>query len=155
LSKPKAPFWKSKSLAEMTPEEWESLCDGCGRCCTVKLEDEDTGEIHQTRLACKLLEIGSCRCKDYPSRHTKVDDCVVLTPENVLTLKWLPGTCAYVRLAQGKPLLWWHHLVSGDRETVHAAGISVRGRVRSEGRIAEHNFARYIVPPLADEPAAE
>ncbi|MEZ5923902.1 MAG: YcgN family cysteine cluster protein [Hyphomicrobiaceae bacterium] len=153
LSRSKRPFWQVKPLAEMTAGEWESLCDGCGRCCTVKLEDEDTGEIHQTRLACKLLDIGSCRCKDYPSRHKKVHDCVALTPENVLSLKWLPRTCAYVLVAEGKPLQWWHHLVSGDPESVHAAGISVREVVRSETRIAEHNYERYIIPPLSDQAA--
>jgi uncharacterized cysteine cluster protein YcgN (CxxCxxCC family) len=150
LSSPKAPFWETKNLAEMTPNEWESLCDGCGRCCLVKLEEEDTGKIHQTRLACKLLEIGSCRCKDYPSRHKKVHDCVQLTPENVLTLKWLPKTCAYVLVGERKPLHWWHPLVSGDAQTVHEAGISIRDMARSEGRIAEHNFWRYVVPPLSD-----
>lgn len=152
---PKAPFWETTPLAEMSAAEWESLCDGCGRCCTVKLEDEDSGEIHQTRLACKLLDISQCRCKDYANRHRKVHDCVVLTPDNVLTLKWLPKTCAYVRLAEGKPLAWWHPLVSGDPTTVHQAGISVQGKVRSESRIAEHNFDRYVVPPFADEPVSE
>ncbi len=155
LPGPKAPFWETTPLTEMSEAEWESLCDGCGRCCTVKLEDEDTGEIHQTRLACKLLDIGQCRCKDYANRHTKVHDCVVLTPETVPTLKWLPKTCAYVRLAEGNPLLWWHPLVSGSPDTVHQAGISVQGKVRSESRIAEHNIPRYVVPPFADEPVSE
>ncbi len=150
LSSRGAPFWETKSLDEMTSEEWESLCDGCGRCCLVKLEDEDTGEIHQTRLACKLLEIGACRCRDYPNRHKKVHDCVALGPENVLELKWLPKTCAYVLLAKGEKLRWWHPLVSGDPESIHEAGISVRSMARSEGRIAEHNFWRYIVGPLSE-----
>ena len=126
------PFWKSKTLDQMTPGEWESLCDGCGRCCLNKLEDEDTGEFLYTRAACKLLDIGTCRCTDYSNRHDKVPDCVALTPQNVGSLGWLPGTCAYRLLAEGKSLPWWHPLVSGDPQTVVDAGVSVRGRTVSE-----------------------
>jgi len=113
----------------MTKEEWESLCDGCARCCLVKLEDEETGEIHFTDLGCKLLDEHSCRCRDYRRRSWRVPDCVRLTPEQVRRLPWLPKTCAYRALAEGRDLAWWHPLVSGDPDTVHAAGVSVRGRV--------------------------
>ncbi|EJW09810.1 putative YcgN protein [Rhodovulum sp. PH10] len=123
------PFWKRKALAEMTAGEWESLCDGCGRCCLNKLEDEDTGEIYYTDVGCRLLDGDSCRCRDYPNRQAQVDNCDRLTPANVPRLKWLPKTCGYRLIAEGRDLYWWHPLVSGDPETVHAAGVSVRGRV--------------------------
>lgn len=123
------PFWRTKSLESMSDTEWESLCDGCGRCCLVKLEDEDTQEIYYTDVGCTLLDSESCRCRDYPNRQAKVADCVRLTPAAVRSLSWLPPTCAYRLLADGNDLYWWHPLVSGDRRTVHSAGISVRERV--------------------------
>ena len=123
------PFWEVKTHEEMTREEWESLCDGCGRCCLVKLEDVDSGEIHFTDIGCKLLDAKTCRCRDYRRRRSRVADCVKLTPEAVRTLSWLPVTCAYRRIAEGRGLAWWHPLVSGTPETVHQAGVSVRGRV--------------------------
>lgn len=123
------PFWRAKSLEAMTSQEWESLCDGCGRCCLVKLEDADTSEVLYTDVGCTLLDDATCRCRDYPNRQAKVPDCVRLTPEAVRSLSWLPETCAYRLVAEGHDLYWWHHLVSGDRDTVHAAGISVRDRV--------------------------
>jgi uncharacterized cysteine cluster protein YcgN (CxxCxxCC family) len=126
------PFWRTKTLAEMNPAEWESLCDGCGKCCLIGLEDEETGEIHLTDVACKLFDGGSCRCADYANRKTKVPDCVKLTPENVPTLYWLPKTCAYRLVARGEDLRAWHPLVSGDPDSVHAAGVSVRGKTRKE-----------------------
>ena len=122
-------FWETKSLEEMDSAEWESLCDGCARCCLVKLEDEDSGEIAYTDVGCTLLDGRSCRCRDYDNRQSKVADCVRLTPQSVRTLGWLPPTCAYRLLAEGRGLYWWHPLVSGDAATVHAAGISVRDRV--------------------------
>ena len=139
-----APFWTRKKLAEMTAAEWESLCDGCGKCCLNKLMDEDTGEIQPTRLACRLLDIGACRCTRYAERQRLVPDCVMLTPQNVAGLKWMPSTCAYRLLEEGKPLPWWHPLVSGDPETVHQAGVSVRGRVVSE-RGAKKPLEHYVV----------
>jgi len=123
------PFWKQKSLEEMTAAEWESLCDGCGRCCLVKLEDEDSGEIAYTDVGCTLLDGEACRCGDYPRRSERVPDCVRLTPEAVRTLRWLPPTCAYRLVAEGRDLPAWHPLVTGDPDSVHAAGVSVRGRV--------------------------
>ena len=123
------PFWRTKTLDEMSAREWESLCDGCGRCCLVKLEDEDTGDIHFTDIGCKLLDTKKCSCTDYSRRRRRVPDCVKLTPEAVRTLSWLPLTCAYRVLADGRDLAWWHPLVSGSGETVHQAGVSVRGRV--------------------------
>jgi uncharacterized protein len=128
------PFWRRKTLAEMTRGEWESLCDGCARCCLVKLEYDDTGEVDHTEIACRLLDLKTCQCSDYPHRRQKVSDCLSLTPAKVRRLTWLPATCAYRLVAAGRDLYWWHHLVSGDRETVHQAGISVRGRVISEDK---------------------
>jgi uncharacterized protein len=138
------PFWKSKSLAQMTRAEWESLCDGCGRCCLNKLEDEDTGEFIYTRAACKLLDLETCRCTDYPNRARKVPDCVTLTPENVPTLGWLPATCAYRLLDEGKSLPWWHPLVSGDPATVIAAGISVKDEAYSESGLTVDDLVDHI-----------
>ena len=123
------PFWKTTPLEEMTEQQWESLCDGCGRCCLVKLEDYDTGDILFTDVGCTLLDEGSCRCSDYVRRQEKVEDCVRLTPEAVRTLSWLPVTCGYRLVAEGEDLKDWHPLVSGSAETVHQAGISVRGRL--------------------------
>ncbi len=124
-----AQYWKTKTLSEMTPSEWEKLCDGCGKCCLSKLEDEDTGEIHWTTVGCRLFDAKRCRCRDYANRLAKVHDCVQLTPENAGKLAWLPSTCAYRLLAEGKDLHWWHPLVSGSPQTVHEAGISVKGKV--------------------------
>ncbi|WP_159592855.1 YcgN family cysteine cluster protein [Chelativorans xinjiangense] len=145
------PFWKTKPLEAMSPAEWESLCDGCGKCCLAKLEDEDTGDIHWTSVACRLFDAGACRCTDYAGRLKRVPDCVRLTPENVRTLTWLPATCAYRLVAEGKDLAWWHPLVSGNPETVHEAGISVRGRVRAlEDELdAPEDYFPYV---LEEEP---
>jgi hypothetical protein len=155
------PFWKRKTLEEMTAREWESLCDGCGRCCLNKLEEEGTEKIFFTDVACKLLDHETCRCKDYRNRLKKVPDCVGLTPAEVRTLDWLPPTCAYDLLAKGKDLYWWHPLVSGDPETVHIAGISVRGRVGAcETKVPDDQLENWIVswpgrlPKGAATPAA-
>lgn len=139
------PFWETKALQQMTRAEWESLCDRCGQCCMLKVEDEDTSKIFLTRLACKLLDINSCGCRDYPDRHDSVPDCVVLTPETVSTYTWLPRTCAYRLLAEGRPLAWWHPLVSGDPDTIHQAGISVRTWARSEKGVKPSAIMRYII----------
>jgi hypothetical protein len=139
------PFWRAKTLEEMTPSEWESLCDGCGRCCLVKLEDEDTGRIHATDVACTLFDAGDCRCRDYANRAAKVPDCVTLTPAEVRALDWLPPTCAYRLVARGEDLKWWHPLVSGDPGTVVAAGVSVKGRVfASEDDVPADELASRI-----------
>ena len=139
------PFWRRKTLAEMTQEEWESLCDGCGKCCLVKLEDADSGAIHHTDVACHLLNLGTCRCSNYPARKSIVEDCVVLTPETVGDLSWMPSTCAYRVLSEGRDLAWWHPLVSGDPESVHQAGISVRGRAVTEARVPDAELEDHIV----------
>jgi uncharacterized cysteine cluster protein YcgN (CxxCxxCC family) len=151
------PFWKRKSLEEMTDSEWESVCDGCGRCCLVKLEDADDSSLtYFTNVGCRLLDGEACRCTDYPNRSAKVDDCVRLTPRNVRKIVWLPPTCGYRLLAEGKDLYWWHPLVSADPTTVHAAGVSVRGRVKaSEEEVPDDKLEDWIVgwpqqlPPAA------
>jgi len=126
------PFWRVKRLEDMEPAEWESLCDGCGRCCLNKLEDFDTGAIAWTDVACRLLDTGSCRCSNYHGRQDEVPDCISLDAAAVRSLSWLPPSCAYRLVAEGRDLYWWHPLVSGDPETVHQARISVRNRTVSE-----------------------
>jgi len=141
-----APFWRTKTMAEMTKAEWESLCDGCGRCCLNKLIDADTAETVFTGVGCKLLDDKTCRCRDYSHRQARVRDCVRLTPRNVRRLSWLPPTCGYRLVAEGRDLAWWHPLVSGDPETVHTAGVSVRGRVAaSEKDVPDDKLEDYIV----------
>ncbi len=127
-----AAFWENISLAEMNATQWESLCDSCGKCCLHKLEDEDSGNVYTCNVACKLMDVETCRCQDYKNRKIQVPDCTVLTVERITEFHWLPETCAYRLLAEGKPLFEWHPLVSGDVSTVHSAGISVRGRVVTE-----------------------
>ena len=157
MKKSEAPFWKTKTLGEMTEAEWESLCDGCGKCCLAGIEDEDTGEIFLTDVACKLFDSGLCRCSDYPNRQKLVSDCVKLTPENVPELYWLPKTCAYRLVDQKRDLFWWHPLVSGDPDTVHQANVSVRGKTRPEGRLKTAGLIKRITkwPNPKDEPPAK
>jgi uncharacterized protein len=132
----KQPFWE-KPLASLDRGEWEALCDGCGRCCVHKLEDEETGLLYATNVACKLLDRSTGLCSDYPNRKARVDDCVVLKQSDVGALDWLPETCAYRLRAAGKPLPSWHYLVSGSRETVHREGQSTRGWTVSEEDVEE------------------
>lgn len=145
------PFWHVKSLSEMTQREWEQLCDGCGRCCLLKLEDEDTGDIYLTRLACRMLDVGKCRCREYERRHELVHDCLSIAPDTVTSFSWLPATCAYRRIAEGRGLAWWHPLVSGDPETVHQAGISLRGWARPETQANSAELENYIIDDFDDD----
>ena len=128
-------FWEYKTLEEMSSKEWESLCDGCAKCCLLKLEDEDTGDIAYTRLHCTLLDTETCQCSDYINRKAKVPDCVSLTPKSVSELKWMPRTCSYRLIHEGKPLPDWHHLISGDRSLIHDIGESVQGKTVSEDTV--------------------
>jgi uncharacterized cysteine cluster protein YcgN (CxxCxxCC family) len=137
------PFWKRKSLEEMTRAEWESLCDGCARCCLIKLQDADTDVVSYTDVSCKLLDTDTCRCTKYTTRSKLVPDCITLNSENFRELSWMPSTCAYRLIAEGQDLYWWHPLVSGDPETVHLAGVSVRNRCIPEKR--RMNLEKRIV----------
>lgn len=144
-SEEKKPFWETKTLEEMTKSEWESLCDGCGRCCLNKLEDWDTGQIVWTDVACELLDGTTCRCRDYHNRFETVPDCIQLTPEKVRTLPWLPVTCAYRLLRDGEELAWWHPLISGTQQTVHEAGVSVTKRTVPENGMAIEDYEHHVV----------
>lgn len=139
-------FWKHKPLKSLTSEEWEALCDGCGKCCLNKLEDEDTGEVALTRIACRLLDDQSCKCGQYPIRHQFIPDCIVLKPSNIdENAYWMPKTCAYRLLWSGQPLFDWHPLISRNPETVHTANISVRGMTLSEFDINEEDWEDHII----------
>ena len=137
-------FWKRKSLAEMTNSEWESLCDGCALCCLQKLEDEETGDVYFTDVACRLLNTETCRCTDYAARAKKVADCLVLSVDEPATFHWLPGSCAYRRLAEGKELPDWHPLRTGEPDSVHEAGISAKGKVVSETKTRQWTVLRKL-----------
>ncbi len=142
------PYWRRKTLAQMTQDEWEGLCDGCGKCCLLKVEFEDTGDILPTSVACKLLDLESCQCSNYADRRRHVPDCINLRHvAHLPTIGWLPETCAYKLIAEGRDLYSWHYLVSGSRDTVHEAGMSVRYKVISEEDIGDpdENLPRYVV----------
>jgi uncharacterized cysteine cluster protein YcgN (CxxCxxCC family) len=141
LKASRAPFWERKRLDQMSAREWESLCDGCGLCCLIRFEDEDSGEIIPTRVSCRLFDGDACGCKDYANRKAQVPDCIKLTPWNIEDLQWMPRSCAYRRLHEGKPLPVWHPLLTGDRETVHTAGVSIRGQTINEAVLADPDDA--------------
>ena len=138
-------FWEDKTLEQLTQEEWESLCDGCGRCCLNKLEDVDTGHYYYTDVACRLLDDSTCRCLGYSNRERMVTDCMVLDNTDTGLFAWLPTTCAYRRIAEGKPLKSWHHLISGDRSTVHTSGISVQGQTWREDDVMHTDLEDHII----------
>lgn len=138
-------FWVSKSLQDMTREEWESLCDGCARCCLHKLEDEDSGEVYYTEIHCRYMNTDNCRCTVYQERQKKVPTCVWLTPEQAEQFFWLPETCAYRLLAEGKPLFDWHPLISGDPNSVHQADISIAGKGISDDQVPEEDWQDHII----------
>tara|TARA_X000001036_G_C20056713_1_gene553267 strand:+ start:72 stop:530 length:459 start_codon:yes stop_codon:yes gene_type:complete len=136
-------FWKSKTLKQMTNDEWESLCDGCGKCCLHKLEDIDTGEISVSNVSCMYLDLKTCGCMDYKHRHKNVKDCIKLTPETIDKINWLPNTCSYKLVLNNDDLPDWHHLVSGDKNTIHERGMSVKNFSISEKDISDVN--EYIL----------
>ncbi len=139
------PFWETTALEDMTHAQWEALCDGCARCCLHKLQDQASGQIYLTMVACRLLDRQTCRCRDYGRRTERVGQCLVLSASTVSAADWLPDTCAYRKLLAGKPLSWWHPLISADRETVHRAGVSVRGLALSEEDVHPDDWPRMIL----------
>lgn len=138
-------FWIQKSLQEMTQEEFEAVCDGCGKCCLHKLEDEDSGDVFYTKVACRFLDHNTCRCQSYSDRQQKVPDCVVLTPATLAETYWLPETCAYRLLDEGLPLFDWHPLVSGDPDSVHRANMSVANKVIAEENVDLDDLEDYVI----------
>ena len=139
-------FWERKKMAQMSQKEWEALCDGCGKCCLNKLEDEDTGEVALTNVACRLLDDTTCRCAQYPIRHQFVPECIVMSPNNIEEhMYWLPQTCAYRLVHEGQPLADWHPLISGTAETVHKAGVSVKNRTIPEFEVDEDDWEEHII----------
>ncbi len=148
------PFWEVKRLSQMTVREWESLCDGCARCCLVRFEDEETGEVIPTRAACRLLDCDTGRCRDYANRKRHVPDCIKLTPRNVAALTWMPSTCAYRRLHEGRGLPDWHPLVTGDPDSTRKAGVTVAGQVFSETVLKDVEDAiDFEAPELMSDPS--
>lgn len=142
---PEARFWEHKTLDQLSVEEWEALCDGCGRCCLLKIEDADSGDLFYTNVVCEYYDQDRCRCSQYADRSLLVPDCIKVTPEVARTQTWLPDTCAYRLLAEGKPLYDWHPLLSGDPQSVHAAGVSIRDRVISETYVHPDELAEHLV----------
>lgn len=141
----KKPFWETKSLAEMTRKEWESLCDGCAKCCLHKLEDTDSGEVWYTRVVCKYLDQEKCQCTVYSKREKLVHDCMVLSLDNLADLDWMPGTCAYRLVHEGKPLPAWHPLLTGNRNDIIATDNTVTGKVISEEYVHVDGFEEHII----------
>ena len=139
-------FWRDTPMNKLSQKEWEALCDGCGKCCLNKLEDEETGEVALTRLACRLLDDSTCRCSQYPIRHQFVPECIVMTPANIADhLYWLPQTCAYRLVYEGRDLFDWHPLISGSADTVHAAGVSMQHRTVPEFEVADEDWEDHII----------
>ena len=154
MSEKSARFWESVPLAQMSDAQWESLCDGCGRCCLHKLQDDFSETIHYTAVACRLLDPQSCRCTHYPQRAELVPDCIVLAREHSGDYHWLPDTCAYRLLDEGRALYDWHPLLSGDPNSVHEAGISVRGRTVAEDGVHDDDLEEFVVDWIAPIPPA-
>lgn len=144
-------FWETVALADMTPAEWEAVCDGCAKCCLVKLEDATDGTVYFTDVHCFLLDAAACRCRDYANRTARVRGCIVLAPDRLDDLFWMPTSCSYRRLAEGRGLASWHPLVAGDAAAVHRAGFSVRGRSRCERDVG----AAELEARLVDWPVTE
>jgi uncharacterized cysteine cluster protein YcgN (CxxCxxCC family) len=138
-------FWIDTTLEELTPVQWEALCDGCGRCCLQKLKNPTTGKVVYTWVSCFLLDLQTCRCSDYERRHALVSDCLKLKPKNIPKLRWLPKTCAYRRVAEGKDLPAWHPLVTGDPESVHTSGNSIRRRAISEEHVHPDDLVNFQI----------
>jgi len=145
MSKGKDNFWEFKSFKEMTADEWESLCDGCGRCCLFKLEEDETSRVFYTGVACRHLDLETCLCVCYENRRRVLPECIVLTPDRVDEFQWLPATCAYRRICEGKGLAAWHPLVSGNRETVHQSNVSVRDKAISEKYVDTEHLEAYVL----------
>ena len=146
MEKLRLKFWETVPLSKMTPEEWEALCDGCGKCCLNKLEYEDTGEVAYTRVACRLFDDGTCRCSNYENRKSIVPECVFLSPKTLPKIAyWMPATCAYKLLFQKKPLPDWHPLLTGDPNSTHKAGMSMRGLTVSEAVVPEDDWEDYLI----------
>lgn len=139
-------FWERKKMSQLSQKEWEALCDGCGKCCLNKLEDEDSGEVALTKVACRLLDDSTCRCAQYDIRHQFVPECIVMTPKNITEhLYWMPQTCAYRLVYEGRPLENWHPLISGNAQSVHDAGVSVQGITVPEFEVDEDDWEEHII----------
>lgn len=145
MAKKEKPFWETKTLKEMSKTEWESLCDGCAKCCLHKLEDEDTEEVYYTEIVCRYLDRENCSCTEYQRRQELVPNCVWLRPEDVEAFHWLPETCAYRRISEGKKLPKWHHLISGDKQTIHKRNQSMRRKGIPDDKIPEDQWEDHII----------
>ena len=141
-------FWRHKKLTELSPEEWEAICDGCGICCLYKVEYEDTSEVELTNIVCRFLDLDCIRCQLYDDRHSAMPTCIKLTPSEVATIKWLPETCAYLLIMRGQPLPDWHPLESGNPQSIHDRGISVKGKVIRETEADLDRIEDYVIDDL-------